>query len=137
MNIERMLRIAKEQPWWNSYVKNVRNQFGSLDKFLKKLNKESDADDFFTLPFVWRDTKEGIHFWEKVCIDTCEKYRDTSVKIFKKDIVSKPVAKAIDLTVKEFSDALASNKISFSVIDTDGKYLVAYELTYKIVEEQI
>lgn len=137
MNIKRMLRIAKDQPWWNSYVENVKNSFGSMDKFLKKLDEKSNAEDFFTLPFLWRDTKEGIHFWEKVYIDTCDKYYDNSVKVFKKDIVSKPVAKAVDLTMKEFSDALVSNKISFSVINTEGKYLVAYELIYKIVEEWI
>lgn len=108
-----------------------------MDKFLKKLDEKSNAEDFFTLPFLWRDTKEGIHFWEKVYIDTCDKYYDNSVKVFKKDIVSKPVAKAVDLTMKEFSDALVSNKISFSVINTEGKYLVAYELIYKIVEEWI
>lgn len=137
MNVRRMLRIAKEQPWWESYVENTKSSFGSMDKFLKKLDEKSDAEDFFTLPFLWRDTKEGIHFWEDVCTETCNKYYDNSVKVFKKDIVSKPVAKAIDLTMKEFSDILESNKISFSVIETEGKYLVAYELIYKIVEEWI
>lgn len=135
MNVRRMLRIAKEQPWWNSYVENVKNGFGPMDKFLEKLDEKSNAEDFFTLPFIWRHTKEGIHFWEGVCAETCDKYYDNSVKVFKKDITSKPVAKAIDLTVKEFSGALASNKISFTLIKTEGNYLVAYELTYKIIEE--
>lgn len=139
MNIERMLRIAKEQPWWNSYVKNVRNQFGSLDKFLKKLNKESDADDFFTLPFSWRDTKEGLHFWEKVCIDTCEKYRDTSVKIFIREPYGKVrVAKLIDAAVDDeprFISALKDTRICYDSIESEGMDLVAYKNSYKIVEE--
>lgn len=137
MNIERMLRIAKEQPWWNFFVENVKDKFGSMDRFFKKLNKESDAEDFFTHAFVWSNTKEGHHFWEEACSDTCNKYYDHSIKVFVKDIVFTPVAKSVGLNVKEFSGTLESNKISFDVIKTEGKYLVAYEGTHKIVEEQI
>lgn len=137
MNIKRMLRIAKEQPWWNSYVENVKNRHRSLDEFLKTLDKESRAEDFFSKAFSWVATKERFHFWETVSVETCKKYRDTSVKVFVKDAVFEPVAKSAGLDIKEFTDTLISNKISFDIIETEGKYLVAYKITYKIVEEWI
>ena len=137
MNIKRVMRIATEQPWFDSFKKNVISEYGDFDKFLKENGKNEPVKFFFEGAFHWLDTEEGLYFWEKVMNDFQKIYFDTSVKVFVKDTVFTPVAKSIELDVKEFTNALESNKISFDVIKSEGKYLVAYKTTYKIVEEWI
>lgn len=137
MNIERVMRIAKEQPWFDSFKKNVISEYGDFNKFLKENGKNAPVKHFFEGAFHWLDTEEGFDFWKKVRDYFQKIYCDTSVKVFVKDVVFTPVAKSVGLGVKEFSDTLESNKISFDVIKSEGKYLVAYKATYKIVEEWI
>lgn len=131
------MRIAREQPWFNAFKKNVISEYGNFDKFLKTNVKNMSINSFFEGAFRWSDTKEGLNFWKGVVDDFRKIYCDDSVKVFVKDTVFTPVAKSIELDVKEFIDTLESNKISFDVIDTEGKYLVAYKLNYKIVKEWI
>lgn len=137
MNVERMLRIAKEQSWWESFIENMKGYYKSLDEFLKRFDKESIAKDFFIYAFIWDETKEGRSFWAEACKDTCKKYHDTSVKVFKEDITYEPVAIFIGSDTRGFKDTLVSHKISFDAIRAEGKYLTAYKITYKIVEEWI
>ena len=141
MNIKRALRIAQEQPWFNSFKKNVISAYGNLDNFLKTIDKDTLITPFFLGAFHWADTKEGFNFWSGVCKDFVKKYYDKSVKVFVKEVYDKVlVAKLINAAVDDeqrFASALKDTGICYNSVELEGKDLVAYKNSYKIVEEWI
>ena len=141
MNIKRALRIAQEQPWFNSFKKNAISKCGDFEMFLSKMSKDPFASNFISHPFIWSTTKEGQKYWNDVCDDFIKKYYDKSVKVFVKEACSKePVAKLINATIDDeqrFVSALKDTGICYDSIVREGKDLVAYKNSYKIVEEWI
>ena len=141
MNIKRALRIAQEQPWFNSFKKNVISKCKDFEKFLSKMSEDPFASNFISHPFIWATTKEGQEYWNSVCDDFVKKYYDRSVKIFVKEACGKePVAKLINATIDDeqrFVSALKDTGTCYDSIVREGKDLVAYKNSYKIVEEWI
>ena len=141
MNIKRALRIAQEQPWFNSFKKNAISKCGDFEMFLSKMSEDPFASNFISHPFIWSTTKEGQKYWNDVCDDFIKKYYDKSVKVFVKEACSKePVAKLINATIDDeqrFVSALKDTGICYDSIVREGKDLVAYKNSYKIVEEWI
>ena len=141
MNIKRALRIAQEQPWFNSFKKNVISKCKDFEKFLSKMSEDPFASNFISHPFIWATTKEGQKYWNGVCDDFIKKYYDRSVKIFVKEACDKePVAKLINAAMDDeqrFVSALKDAGICYDSIVREGKDLVAYKNSYKIVEEWI
>ena len=141
MNIKRALRIAQEQPWFNSFKKNAISKCGDFEMFLSKISKDPFASNFISHPFIWATTKEGQKYWSGVCDDFVKKYYDKSVKIFVKEACGKePVAKLINATIDDeqrFVSALKDTGICYDSVVREGKDLVAYKNSYKIVEEWI
>ena len=141
MNIKRALRIAQEQPWFNSFKKNVISAYGNFDVFLEMFTKDEPINSFFERAFCWNTTKEGTSFWIGVMDDFRKTYYDDSVKIFVKEACGKePVAKLINATMDDeqrFISALKDTGICYDSIVREGKDLVAYKNSYKIVEEWI
>lgn len=141
MNIKRALRIAQEQPWFNSFKKNVISECGDFEMFLSEMSKDLFANNFISHPFIWSTTKEGQKYWSDVCDDFVKKYYDRSVKIFVKEACGKePVAKLINATMDDeqrFVSALKDTGIRYDSVDREGKDLVAYKNIYKIEEEWI
>ena len=141
MNIKRALRIAQEQPWFNSFKKNAISKCGDFEMFLSKMSEDPFASNFISHPFIWATTKEGQEYWSGVCDDFVKKYYDKSVKIFVKEACGKePVAKLINATMNDeqrFVSALKDTGICYDSIVREGKDLVAYKNSYKIVEEWI
>lgn len=141
MNIKRALRIAQEQPWFNSFKKNVISKCGDFEMFLSKMSEDPFASNFISHPFIWSTTKEGQEYWNGVCDDFIKKYYDRSVKVFVKEACDKePVAKLINATIDDeqrFVSALKDTGICYDSIVREGKDLVAYKNSYKIVEEWI
>ena len=141
MNIKRALRIAQEQPWFNSFKKNVISKCGDFEMFLSKMSEDPFASNFISHPFIWSTTKEGQKYWSDVCDDFIKKYYDKSVKVFVKEACDKePVAKLINATMDDkqrFVSALKDTGTCYDSIVLEGKDLVAYKNSYKIVEEWI
>ena len=141
MNIKRALRIAQEQPWFNSFKKNVISAYGNFDVFLEMFTKDASINSFFERAFCWNTTKEGTSFWIGVMDDFRKIYYDKSVKIFVKEACGKePVAKLINATMDDeqrFVSVLKDAGICYDSVDREGKDLVAYKNTYKIEEEWI
>ena len=141
MNIKRALRIAQEQPWFNSFKKNVISKCGDFEMFLSKMSEVPFANSFISHPFIWDTTKEGQEYWNGVCDDFVKKYYDKSVKIFVKEACGKePVAKLINATMgdeQRFVSTLKDTGICYDSVVLEGKDLVAYKNSYKIVEEWI
>ena len=141
MNIKRALRIAQEQPWFNSFKKNAISKCGDFEMFLSKMSKDPFASNFISHPFIWSTTKEGQKYWNDVCDDFIKKYYDKSVKVFVKEACSKEsVAKLINATIDDeqrFVSALKDTGICYDSVVREGKDLVAYKNSYKIVEEWI
>ena len=141
MNIKRALRIAQEQPWFNSFKKNVISAYGNFDVFLEMFTKDASINSFFERAFCWNTTKEGTSFWIGVMDDFRKIYYDDSVKVFVKEACDKePVAKLINATMDDeqrFVSALKDTGICYDSIVREGKDLVAYKNSYKIVEEWI
>lgn len=141
MNIKRALRIAQEQPWFNSFKKNVISKCGDFEIFLSKMSEVPFANSFISHPFIWSTTKEGQKYWNDVCDDFVKKYYDNSVKIFVKEACGKePVAKLINATMDDeqrFVSALKDTGICYDSIVREGKDLVVYKNSYKIEEEWI
>ena len=141
MNIKRALRIAQEQPWFNSFKKNAISKCGDFEMFLSKMSEDPFASNFISHPFIWSTTKEGQKYWNDVCDDFIKKYYDKSVKVFVKEACSKePVAKLINATIDDeqrFVSALKDTGICYDSVVREGKDLVAYKNSYKIVEEWI
>ena len=141
MNIKRALRIAQEQPWFNSFKKNVISKCGDFEIFLSKMSEVPFANSFISHPFIWSTTKEGQKYWSDVCDDFVKKYYDNSVKIFVKEACGKePVAKLINATMDDeqrFVSALKDTGICYDSIVREGKDLVVYKNSYKIEEEWI
>lgn len=141
MNIKRALRIVQEQPWFNSFKKNVISEYGNFDNFLKTIDKDMPIDSFLLGAFHWANTKEGFDFWKSVSDDFVKKYYDKSVKIFVKEACEKmPVAKLINATIDDeqrFVSALKDTGICYDSVVREGKDLVAYKNVYKIEEEWI
>ena len=149
MNIKRALRIAQEQPWFNSFKKNVISAYGNFDEFLKMFTKDMSINSFFEEAFCWNVTKEGTSFWIGVmddfrkiyCDDFVKKYYDRSVKIFVKEACGKePVAKLINAAIDDeqrFVSVLKDTGICYDSVDREGKDIVAYKNIYKIEEEWI
>ena len=141
MNIKRALRIAQEQPWFNSFKKNVISKCGDFEMFLSKMSEDPFVSNFISHPFIWSTTKEGQKYWSDVCDDFVKKYYDRSVKIFVKESCGKePVAKLINATIDDkqrFVSALKDTGICYDSVVREGKDLVAYRNSYKIEEEWI
>lgn len=141
MNIKRALRIAQEQPWFESFKKNTISRIGDFELFLSKMSKEVFANTFIDHPFIWANTKEGPEYWNDVCDDFVKKYYDKSVKIFVKEAYGKkPVAKLINATIDDkqrFVSTLKDTGICYDSVVREGKDLVAYKNIYKIEEEWI
>lgn len=141
MNIKRALRIAQEQPWFNSFKKNVISAYGNFDEFLKTFTKDTSINSFFEGAFSWNTAKEGTSFWIGVMDDFRKIYYDDSVKIFVKEACGKePVAKLINAAMDDeqrFVSALKDTGICYDSVVREGKDLVAYKNSYKIVEEWI
>ena len=141
MNIKRALRIAQEQPWFESFKKHTISCFGNFEMFLNKTSKAVFAKDFIDCAFIWDLTKEGRDYWNDVCDDFVKKYYDKSVKIFVKEAYGKePVAKLINATTDDeqrFVSALKDTGICYDSVAQEGKDLVAYKNIYKIEEEWI
>ena len=141
MNIKRALRIAQEQPWFNSFKKNVISEYGNFDNFLKTIDKDMSIDSFLLGAFHWTNAKEGFDFWKGVSDDFVKKYYDKSVKIFVKEAYGKkPVAKLINATIDDeqrFVSALKNTGIYYDSVMLEGKDFVAYKNIYKIEEEWI
>ena len=141
MNIKRALRIAQEQPWFNSFKKNVISAYRNFDVFLEMFTKDASINSFFERAFCWNATKEGTSFWIGVMDDFRKIYYDDSVKIFVKEACGKePVAKLINATIDDeqrFVSALKDTGICYDSIVREGKDLVAYKNIYKIEEEWI
>lgn len=141
MNIKRALRIAKEQPWWNAYVKNVEERHGSLEKFLKILRKEDTAALFIESAFPWFATPEGSATWTDINNDFKKKYNDNSVKVFVRESYGNvTVAKLINAGVDDelrFISALKDAGICYDSVEWKDQDLIAYKTSYKIVEEWI
>ena len=141
MNIKRALRIAQEQPWFNSFKKNVISEYENLDNFLKTIDKNTPINSFLLGAFHWADTKKGFDFWKGVSDDFVKKYYDKSVKIFVKEACGKePVAKLINATMDDeqrFVSVLKDTGIRYDSVVLEGKDLVAYKNIYKIEEEWI
>ena len=141
MNIKRALRIAQEQPWFELFKEYVTSFYGDFEKFLNKASKFSYAKNFINGAFAWFTTKEGQKYWSDVCDDFVKKYYDKSVKIFVKEACGKePVAKLINATIDDeqrFVSALKDTGICYDSVVREGKDLVAYKNSYKIVEEWI
>lgn len=141
MNIKRALRIAQEQPWFNSFKKNVISAYGNFDVFLEMFTKDASINSFFERAFCWNTTKEGTSFWIGVMDDFRKIYYDDSVKIFVKEACGKePVAKLINATMDDeqrFVSVLKNTGTCYDSIVLEGKGLVAYKNSYKIVEEWI
>ena len=141
MNIKRALRIAQEQPWFNSFKKNVISAYGNFDVFLEMFTKDASINSFFERAFCWNTTKEGTSFWIGVMDDFRKIYCDDSVKVFVKEACDKePVAKLINATMDDeqrFVSALKDTGTCYDSIVREGKDLVAYKNSYKIVEEWI
>lgn len=141
MNIKRALRIAQEQPWFNSFKKNVISAYRNFDVFLEMFTKDTPINSFFEGAFSWNTTKEGTSFWIGVMDDFRKIYYDKSVKVFVKEACGKePVAKLINATVDDeqrFVSALKDTGICYDSVVREGKDLVAYKNIYKIEEEWI
>ena len=141
MNIKRALRIAQEQPWFELFKKNTISFYGDFQKFLNKASKFSYAKNFINGAFAWFTTKEGQKYWSDVCDDFVKKYYDKSVKVFVKEACDKePVAKLINATIDDeqrFVSVLKNTGTCYDSIVLEGKGLVAYKNSYKIVEEWI
>ena len=141
MNIKRALRIAQEQPWFNSFKKNVISKCGDFEMFLSKMSEDPFVSNLISHPFIWSTTKEGQKYWSDVCDDFVKKYYDRSVKIFVKESCGKePVAKLINATIDDkqrFVSALKDTGICYDSVVREGKDLVAYRNSYKIEEEWI
>ena len=141
MNIKRALRIAQEQPWFELFKKNTISFYGDFEKFLNKASKFSYAKNFINGAFAWFTTKEGQKYWSDVCDDFVKKYYDKSVKVFVKEACDKePVAKLINATIDDeqrFVSVLKNTGTCYDSIVLEGKGLVAYKNSYKIVEEWI
>ena len=141
MNIKRALRIAQEQPWFESFKKYTISRVGDFELFLSKMSKEVFANSFIDHPFTWSMTKEGPEYWNDVCDDFVKKYYDRSVKIFVKEACGKePVAKLINAAIDDeqrFVSALKDTGTCYDSIVREGKDLVAYKNIYKIEEEWI
>lgn len=141
MNIKRALRIAQEQSWFELFKEYVTSFYGDFEKFLNKASKFSYAKNFINGAFAWFTTKEGQKYWSGVCDDFVKKYYDKSVKVFVKEACGKePVAKLINATIDDeqrFVSALKDTGICYDSVVREGKDLVAYKNSYKIVEEWI
>ena len=141
MNIKRALRIAQEQPWFESFKKHTISYYGNFDDFLKAIDKDTPIDSFLSGAFHWVSTKEGFDFWKGVSDDFVKKYYDRSVKIFVKEACGKePVAKLINATIDDeqrFVSVLKDTGICYDSVVLEGKDLVAYKNIYKIEEEWI
>lgn len=141
MNIKRALRIAQEQSWFELFKEYVTSFYGDFEKFLNKASKFSYAKNFINGAFAWFTTKEGQKYWSGVCDDFVKKYYDKSVKVFVKEACGKePVAKLINATIDDeqrFISALKDTGICYDSVVREGKDLVAYKNSYKIVEEWI
>ena len=139
MNIKRALRIAQEQPWFESFKKYTISYSGNFEKFLSKMSGDYLASNFISKPFIWSTTKEGQDYWNDVCDDFVKKYYDRSVKIFVKEACGKePVAKLINAAMndeKRFVSVLKDTGICYDSVVQEGKDLVAYKNIYKIEEE--
>ena len=139
MNIKRVMRIAREQPWFNSFKKNVISAYGNFDVFLEMFTKDTPINSFFEEAFCWNVTKEGTSFWIGVMDDFRKIYCDDSVKIFVKEACGKePVAKLINATIDDeqrFVSTLKDTGICYDSVVLEGKDLVAYKNIYKIEEE--
>lgn len=141
MNIDRAIRIAKEQPWWSAYKKNVENVYKDCDRLFDILAKgKRSAEAFINEAFTWRETPEGVDFWTDVEKDFKEKYYDNSVRVFvQKSIDRIPVAKLVDFKRGDlaFIEAMKKAGISYDFISHEGNDLVAYKNNFKIEEEWI
>lgn len=141
MNIKRALRIAQEQPWFESFKKYTISAYGNFDVFLEMFTKDTPINSFFERAFCWNITKEGTSFWIGVMDDFRKIYCDNSVKIFVKEACGKePVAKLINAAIddeRRFVSALKDTGICYDSVVREGKDLVAYKNTYKIEEEWI
>ena len=141
MNIKRALRIAQEQSWFELFKEYVTSFYGDFEKFLNKASKFSYAKNFINGAFAWFTTKEGQKYWSGVCDDFVKKYYDKSVKVFVKEACgNEPVAKLINATIDDeqrFISALKDTGICYDSVVREGKDLVAYKNSYKIVEEWI
>ena len=141
MNIKRVLRIAQEQPWFEQFKKYTTSRVGDFGIFLSKMSEDPFASNFISHPFIWANTKEGQEYWSGVCDDFVKKYYDRSVKIFVKEACGKePVAKLINAAMNDerrFVSALKDAGICYDSVVREGKDLVAYKNSYKIVEEWI
>lgn len=141
MNIKRALRIAQEQPWFESFKKYTISCCGDFEIFLSKMSEDPFASNFISHPFIWAITKEGQEYWSGICDDFVKKYYDRSVKIFVKEAYGKkPVAKLINATMDDeqrFVSTLKDTGICYDSVVLEGKDLVVYKNIYKIEEEWI
>ena len=144
MNIKRALRIAKEQPWFKTFKNYIdKYQSGGTNRYFKRDNwKESSPESFITKAFSWRESKEGATYWRGICEEFAEKYKDTTIKVFVKDIsYDTPVARLIEgknEDVPKFIETLRNSEIDYDFISQERNSLIAYKkATYKLKEEWI
>lgn len=139
MNTKRALRIAKKQPWYEAFKKNVISQYGDFESFVKVLSAGFPVEHVLQGAFDWDRTKEGYDYWKKTAENFKKQYYDDSIKIFTREAYGKtPVAKLIDAAVDDeprFVSALKDTGICYDSIESEGMDLVAYKNSYKIVEE--
>ena len=125
MNIKRALRIAQEQPWFESFKKYTISYSGNFEKFLSKMSGDYLASNFISKPFIWSTTKEGQEYWNDVCDDFVKKYYDRSAKLINAAMGDE----------QRFVSTLKDTGICYDSVVQEGKDLVAYKNIYKIEEE--
>lgn len=139
MNAKRALRIARKQPWYEAFKKNVISQYGDFESFMKVLSTDYPVEHILQGAFNWDRTKEGYDYWKKTSENFKKQYYDDSIKIFTREVYGKtPVAKLINAAVDDeprFVSALKDTGICYDSIEGEGMDLVAYKNSYKIVEE--
>lgn len=133
MNIKRALRIAQEEPWFKSFVGYInKHRSGGSSRYFKGDDwEEFSPENFITMAFPWKKSKEGIDYWRDVCNDFMEKYNDKSIKVFVKETgYNIPVAKLIEgknEDISRFLDILKNSGINYDYISLERNGLIAYK----------
>ena len=133
MNIKRALRIAKEEPWFKSFVEYIdKHRNGGSSRYFKRDNwKELPPESFIIMAFPWSESKEGISYWREVYKEFTEKYKNTTIKVFVKVVgYDIPVARLMagsNEDIPRFMDTLRNSGISYDYISLERNSLIAYK----------
>lgn len=145
MDVETLLRLAKKQPWWNAFMGNLKSV--TPERLAKRAIENNDYVIFFSNAFLWKNTKEGFGYWNKIVTDFCKTVWDyeKSIPVFRAYENNILVARFVGWVDRQPGDlghlrelaakTLEDNNIAFDLVVTDNDEIKAYRYDPYFVRE--